>query len=160
MERRILLIAALALLPPAMRAAGDGPIDRATLAGLKEVGVVVDTLDPDLERQGVTRDLVLSRLLARVQNDHIAVNPAAAEFLGLRINAVRAGRGPYAVSVTLSLYQPVLLVRNRDVKTSTQTWEVESVLLADPKVLLTACYDTAENLADRFAAAWRSVNPE
>lgn len=158
MDRRILLVAAL-FLPLLARAAGDAPLDRATLRGLKGIGVVIDLLDPELEKAGITRDLLLNRLLVRLQNGGIKIDPAASEFVGLRITAVRGSRGPYALSMSLGLYQPVLLSRNHDVRTSTQTWEVESVLMADPKVLPTACAETADDLSDRFATAFHAVNP-
>ena len=158
MDRRILLMAAL-LIPAATRAAGDAPIDRATLRGLKGIGVVIDLVAPELERFGITREFAHSRLLARLQNDGIRVDPGANEFLGLRITAVRGDRGPYALSLTLGLYQQVVLSRDRQLRTSTQTWEVESVVLADPKVLTTACGETADELSDRFATAFRAVNP-
>jgi len=160
MDRRIFLVVVLLLLPPATRAAGDAPLDRATLRGLKGIGVVIDVLDPELQKLGITRDALITRLLARLQGDGITIDPGAAEFAGLRINAVRAGRGPFALSLAFGLYQPVLLSRDHDLRTSTQTWEVETVLMADPKMLLTACAETADELADRFAAAYRSVNPE
>jgi hypothetical protein len=160
MDRRILLTAALLLLPPAANAAGDAPLDRATLKGLKGVAVVVDAIDPELEKLGVTRDVMLARLLARLQSRHITIDPGATEFVGLRITAVRANRGPLALCLTLGLYQPVLLSRNHEMRTSTQTWEVESVLLADPKILVTACRESADELADRFAAAFLAINPE
>jgi hypothetical protein len=160
MDRKLLLIAALLVLPPSTRAAGDAPLDRATLRGLKGVGVVIDVIDPELEKLGITREMMLSRLLARLQNDGVPIDPGAAEFLGLRITAVRAGHGPFALSVTLGLYQPVLLSRNHEMRTSTQTWEVESVLMADAKILTTACGETADDLSDRFATAYRGANPE
>jgi len=159
MDRRILIVALL-LLPPATQAAGDAPLDRATLKGLKGVSVVVDLIDPQLEALGVTREVMLSRLLSRLQARHIVVDPNATEFVGLRITAVRAGHGPFAISLTLGVYQPVLLARNREMRTSTQTWDVESVLLADPKVLITACRESADELADHFAAAFLAINPE
>ena len=160
MGRRIFLAAALLFLPPATRAAGDAPLDRATLKGLKAIGAVIDTIDPELEKLGVTREAMLTAMLARLGSDHLTVDPAGAEFVGLRINAVRNGRGPFAVSLTLGLYQPVLLSRDRNVRTSTETWEVETILIADQKILLTACADSAGFLLDRFATAYRSVNPE
>jgi hypothetical protein len=160
MDRLILLFAALLVLSPSTRAAGDAPIDRATLKGLKAVGVVIDVIDPELEKAGVTREMMLSPLLARLQARHIAIDPNAKEFVGLRITAVRASRGPFSLSLTLGLYQPVVLSRDRQIRTSTQTWEVESVLLADTKVLLTACRESADDLAERFAAAFLAVNPE
>jgi len=159
MDRRILLTLVLLLLPRATRAAGDAPLDRATLRGLKGVAVVIDVLDPELQKLGITRDALITRLLGRLHSANIVIDPAATEFLGLRINSVRAGRGPFALSLSMGLYQPVLLSRNHDVRTSTQTWEVETVLMADPKMLLTACAETADDLADRFAAAFHAVNP-
>lgn len=159
MDRRLFLIVAL-LLPPVTSGAGDDPIDRATLRGLKAVGVVIDNIDPELEKQGVTKEMLRPRVSARLEDAHITVDPAATEFVGLRITSVRASRGPYALSLTLGLYQPVLLSRDHDLHTSTKTWEVESVVMADPKVLATACSDTADQLADRFAAAFHSVNPQ
>jgi hypothetical protein len=160
MDRRILLLTALLLLPTSTNAAGDQAIDRATLKGLKGVGVIIDVIDPEIEKLGVTREVVLTRMLTRLATDHINVNPAATEFLGLRMTAVRGGHGPFAVSLSLGLYQPVLLSRNHDLRTSTQTWEVETVLMADPKILITACSESAEDLIDRFAVAFRSANPE
>jgi hypothetical protein len=160
MDWRIRLLAAILLLPAGSHAAGDAPIDRATLKGLKGVAVVVDRIDPEMEKLGVTRDVMLARLLARLQARHIAIDPAAAEFVGLRITAVRASHGPLAISLTMGLYQPVLLSRDRAMRTSTQTWEVDSVLLADPKILITACRESADELADRFAAAFLAMNPE
>jgi hypothetical protein len=160
MDRRILLIFALLLLPPATRAAGDAPLDRATLRGLRGVGVVIDVLDPDLQKLGITRETMLTRLLVRLGGDGITINPGAAEFLGLRLTSAHGSRGPFAVSMTIGLYQPILLSRNHDLRTATQTWEVETVLMADPKVLVTACNESVDDLADRFAAAFHSVNPE
>jgi hypothetical protein len=160
MHWRILLPAALLLFPVATNAAGDAPLDRATLKGLTAIGVVVDTIDPELEKLGVTRDAILNRLLGRLSIHRIHVDPAAAEFLGLRITAVRAGHGPFAISMTMGLYQRVLLSRNKDLRTSTQTWEVDSVLLAEPKVLITACAESADDLLDRFSDAFKATNPE
>jgi len=151
---------ALLLAPPATRAAGDASLDRATLRGLSGVGVVVDVLPPELQNLGVTREALLNRLLARLQRDGISIDPAATEFVGLRLTSVHGSRGPFAVSMTIGLYQPILLSRNREVRTATQTWEVETVLMAEARILQTACGETADDLADRFAAAYHSVNPQ
>jgi hypothetical protein len=61
--------------------------------------------------------------------------------------------------MTVGLYQPVIISRNRELRTSTQTWEVESVLLADTKILSTACTESVDDLLDRFATAFHSTNP-
>ena len=160
MDRRIPLLATLLLLPPATRAAGDAPLDRATLKGLKAVSVVVDVIDPDLEKAGITREVMLTRMLARLGITRVPVDPGATEFVGLRLTAAHSGRGPFAVSMTVGLYQPVLISRNRELRTSTQTWEVEAVLLADSKMLNTACTESLDDLLDRFASAFHTTNPE
>jgi len=158
MDRKLLPLALLLLLPPVSRGAGDAALDRATLRGLKAVSVVVDVLDPEVQKLGVTRAALIDSMLAHLQKGGVRIDPTATEFVGLRLNAVRGGRGPYAVSLSLGLYQPVLLSRNKDVRTSTQTWEVETVLVADPKGLLAACSESAGELADGFAIAFRAVN--
>jgi len=160
MGRRILKLLVLLLLPACARSAGDAAIDRSTLRGLHGVAVVIDVLDPGIEKLGVTRHALVAQLLTRLQAGGITIDPGAREFLGLRINTVRGSRGPFALALSLGLYQPVLLSRDHDLHTSTQTWEVESVLMAGPKELLTACSETAEELADRFSAAYHSVNPK
>ena len=64
------------------------------------------------------------------------------------------------MSITIGLYQPVVLVRDAKVRTATQTWEVETILMADPKQLFRASMESVDELADRFVAAFRSVNPK
>ena len=143
----------------AANAAGDQPLDRATLSGLKAVAIVIDQLDPELVRQGLTPEALRSRIENRLRDSAIPLDKAAGEFVGLRVIQVRGGRGPYALCLSVGLYQPVQLVRDRNVKTATQTWEVETVLMAEPKLLKEASLTSIDELADRLAAAWRSVNP-
>ena len=160
MDRKLLLLATLLLLPPATRAAGDAALDRATLRGITSVGVVIDNIDPEIEKLGVTRNLLLPLISQRLEQNHINMDKAANEFLGLRITGVRNTRGPWAVALSVGLYQPVLLSRNHDIHTSTQTWEVESVLMADPKGLADACSETAGDLVNHFAQIFKTVNPQ
>src|SRR5215467_6268218 len=108
--------------------AGDGELDRATLRGLKAVNVVIDYVDPQLPKEGVAAPALQDRIESRLRDAHIEVNESATEFIGLQISAVRGNRGPYALSFTIGLYQPVLTVRDRNLKTTTKTWEVETIL--------------------------------
>jgi hypothetical protein len=160
MNWRIIPVALLLLLPFLTNGAGDAPLDRATLHGLKAVNIVIDQLDPALEELGVTADALETHLLARLAAAQIPVDRTAAEFIGFRITSVRGNRGPFALSLTIGLYQPVLLSRDHEVRTATQTWEVESILMADPKQVPAASFETADQLADRFAAAYKLANPE
>jgi hypothetical protein len=158
MGRRILFLAAILAMPAIAPAAGDAAIDRATLRGLGALNVVVDKLDAQLQSAGVTADAVRARLEDRLHAANIAVDASKSEFLAVRMTGVRAAHGPFAVAVTLGAYQPVALGRDAKIRTATQTWEVETVLLADQKQLYRAAMDSIDELAAGFVTAYRSVN--
>src|SRR5689334_13612086 len=155
-----LLLAALLAAPSISEGAGDGAIDRATLRGLKEVNVVLDPLAADLLKAGLTAIDLQTRLQGRLKEAGITVNETAPEFLGLRVLAARDKRGPFAVAFNLGLYQPVMLVRDHNLRSATSTWEVENVVMADPKILHQAAVETVDDLAAHFIAAYRSANPQ
>jgi hypothetical protein len=157
MVSKLLVLAVLAI-PAVTSAAGDAVLDRATLRGLKAVGVVIDQIDPRLPKEGVTGNVLQQRLVDRLSAAGITVTPDAQEFVGIQVSAVRGNRGPYAVSITIGLYQPVILARDSKIRTSTKTWEVETILMAEPKAMVEAAMDSVDDLAARFAAAWKSVN--
>jgi hypothetical protein len=98
------------------------------------------------------------RLEEGLRNADIPIDTTAKTFLALRLRSVRAARGPLAIAITISLYQPVTLVRDPTVKTATATWEVDTVILADTKQVYRACMDLADELTGRFVTAYRSVN--
>ena len=159
MGRKSLLVPLLFLVPAATGGANDAPLDRATLRGLKSVGVVMDQLDPDLQKAGLTQTDLQSHLEAKLTEAAVPVDPAASDFVGLRLTSVRGARGPFAVSLSVGVYQPVELVRDKSLRTSTATWEVETILMAEPKILRQAMFESIDELAGRLATAWRSANP-
>jgi hypothetical protein len=152
---RLLLVMATAA---ALQAAGDSTLDRATLRGIGAVNVIVDPVDAQVVAEGVTRESLRARLEERLRSAGVPVDTRRPEFVAIRLTPVRAARGPFAVAMTISLYQPVQLARDPKVRTATQTWEVETVLLADPKLLYRACQESIDDLANRFAEAYRSAN--
>jgi hypothetical protein len=159
-----LALLAAAALP--LCGAGDAALDRATLRGIAAVNLVIDPVAEDLNKEGATADALLTRLEDKLREAGIKVDKNASEFVALRLTSVHGTRGrfnvgnpPYAVAATIGLYQPVMLVRDRNVKTATQTWEVETITLADAKQVYRASMDSVDELAGRFVTAWRSVNP-
>ena len=160
MSRGMLLVLAIFAAPHISEAAGNSALDRATLKGLTAVNVVVDELDPQLATAGVTAGAVRSRLEDKLRAADIVVDTSKTDFVAVRVTAVRQARGPFAVAVTLGAYQPVVLARDKNLKTATQTWEVETVLLADQKQLYRGAMDSIDELAASFVAAYRSVNPK
>jgi hypothetical protein len=160
MRARFLLLAAILGFPALAPAAGDTPLDRSTLRGLAAVNVVVDKLDAQLQSAGITADAVRARIEDKLRAANIPIDTTRPEFVAVRMNGVRANRGPFAVAVTLGAYQPVTLSRDPKVRTATQTWEAQTVLLAEPKQLYRAAMDTIDELAAGFVTAYRSVNPK
>jgi hypothetical protein len=160
MGRRVLLLAAILGIPALAPGAGDAALDRATLRGLTAVNVVVDKLDPQLQGAGISADAVRARLEDRLRAANIAIDPKRPEFVAVKMTGVRANRGPFAVAVTLGAYQPVTLARDAKIRTATETWEVQTVLLADSKQLYRAAMDSIDELAAGFVTAYRSVNPK
>ena len=148
------------LLSLGMLGAGDGALDRATLRGVKSLNVVIDRLDPELEKAGITQDALRARITDRLSMAGIAIDPAALEFVGLRIDSFLARKGPDSLCFSLAFYQPVLLVRDQKVRTASPTWEVSTILMVAPKPLAQSAISAADQLADQFVSAFRSVNPK
>ena len=153
-------LAALLTLPLLCFAAGDGPLDRATLRGVKAVAVVVDPLEQALERDGLSASELRGRIEDRLQSAGITINRDAREFLGLRLLSVRAKGMPVAVNVGLALYQPVLLARDNEVRTATETWEVGTVLMSPVKLLRDSMRASLDELVDQFIKAYKAANKE
>ncbi len=152
--RAILLLLFTGLLT----AAGDSPLERATLKGLKAVNIVIDPLDAELQSEALSGDKLRAQVQQRLQAAGIAVDPQAVEFLGLRITAAQAKRTPVALCVDLNVYQPVILARDKNVKTATETWGAHSVLLAPPRQVSDSSAETVDQLVQQFVAAYRSAN--
>jgi len=150
-----LLVLTMLALPVA---AGDAPLDRATLRGLNGIGVVIDNLDPEFARIGLTADALAARIQQRLDHAGIPVKNGAPEFLGLRMIQAHDRKGPYGLCIWAGVYQQALLGRDRNIKTAAPTWDVETVIVADGKVVQDAAMSSVDELVDRFAAAWRSVN--
>lgn len=156
--KRFVFLAAFLAGATLATAAGDAAIDRATLKGLTAVNVIVDKLDAQIEAAGVTRAAVRARIEEKLREANITVDSSKSEFVAVKMTGVRANRGPVALAVTLGAYQPVTLSRDRNVRTATQTWEIETILLADPKQLYRATMDAVDELAAGFVTAFRSAN--
>ena len=159
MHRTILLVALISVLGAGLRA-GDATLDRATLRGLKAFNIVIDPLDPQLEKAGLSADSLRSRIDTRLRHAGIQLDNNAIEFVGLRIDSMFTKKGPNGLCFSLAFYQPVALARDQKIRTATQTWDVHSMLLVPPKMMVQAAQDAVDQLADQFVNAYRSVNPQ
>jgi len=150
----------LLVLPAGLAVGGDSALDRATLRGLKGINIVVDPLDPELLRDGLSPTALRIRMEDRLRNAGIPIDSNATEFLGLHIVAVHARRMPVGMCLALALYQPVVLSRDNKIRTATGTWNVETVMMSGEKVVQPSANSSLEELVDEFIRAWQSVNPK
>jgi hypothetical protein len=155
---RIGWLSASILVAAAAHAAGDAPLDRATLRGITDVAVIIDKMDDDLVQQGLSPGTLQTRVEEKLRQADVPVTAGGPTFVGIRFVQAHDKRGPYAVCISVGVYQQVALSRDPKIKTSTQTWEAETVMMADPKVLYRVALDSLDELLTRFAEAWKSVN--
>jgi hypothetical protein len=147
-------------------AASDTEMDRATLRGIKAVKVIVDPTPPEIEREGLDRDHLRSRIEQKLRDAGITLDGDAAEFVGLNITSVRGVKttvfslkgGPLSLMIGLGVYQVVTLNRDKTAKTVAETWSQQRVMSAAPKAVAEAVSSAVDELADDFVKAYRSVN--
>jgi len=151
---------ALLMIPAGLGVAGDSPLERATLRGLKGISIVVDPLDQQLVQGGLSATAFRIRIEDRLREADIPIDSNAHEFLGLHVVSVRAKRMPVSMCLALAFYQPVVLSRDSTIRTATSTWNVETVLMSGEKVLQGSANASLEELVDEFIRAWRAVNPK
>jgi hypothetical protein len=140
----------------------DSAMDRATLRGLQAVKVIIDPPSPELEHDGVDRELLRVGVVQKLQNAGIKIDNEAVEFLGVDISSgARAGRkGPTPVVVGVGVYQVVAIARDKTTKTVAETWGDQRVMALPSKGLDREVSNTVDDLVDQFVRAYRSVNPQ
>jgi hypothetical protein len=143
-------------------------MDRATLRGLKAVKVVVDRPPAEMERAGFDRDHLRAIIEQKLRDAGIKIDNDAIEFLGLGIAMAQGGRkvplafgkAPVSLTLSLDLYQVIVLSRDPTIKTVAETWGQEKVIQATAKSLDQVLPGAVDELAGQFVTAFRSVNPQ
>jgi hypothetical protein len=154
------LFAACLSIPGLICAAGDTAIDRATLRGLKAIHVVIDPIHPELEQHGVTARMLQTRIEQHLKMAGIPTDSSALEFLAFKVIPAREKKGPYCVSITLSVYQPVVLARDGKIRTATDTWQVATLWVLQEKALYESVASAVDQLTGRFVEVYQAENPQ
>lgn len=154
----ILLSAPPALSVPAQ--ADDHALTRATLKGVPAVQVLVEEIEPDAEKDGLTRDQVLTDVGMRLRKAGITVVPSAKEYLYVNVNTYKSGTDLYAFAISVEFKQGVRLIRDSKVVTFAPTWSVGSVGTVGPKNLQRIVRANVANHVDEFISAYLEQNPK
>jgi hypothetical protein len=137
----------------------DAPQARATLKGITAIKVVVESLGPDVEKDGLTSEQVRAEVEQRLGQAGITVDPSAAEYLYVKISTVKPPSGFYAYSLHIEFRQPVSLLRDSSVVAYAITWDagrIGTVGAANLRNLRNSVAGTV----DEFITAYREQNPK
>jgi hypothetical protein len=137
---------------------------RASLAGIRGIGVVVEDLAPDAVQEGFTAQLVQAdveqKLRAagiKVLNEEELVKASGMPYLYINIFTFKDDE-LYAYHITLELRQMVSLARKPGIKLSASTWKARAGgTVGIRKVVELRAF--VKDAADQFIGVWKAANP-
>lgn len=156
-----LLSTSLAITVPALGAADD-PDSRATLRGIKAIRVLVESMRPDAERDGLRKAQLQSEVKLRLQKAGITVTPSAAAFLYVSVNTAKKtilGMPYYAFNIDVQVAQQVSLNRDPNIVNLAATWGVGYIGTVGAQKLGDVRASVAD-LVDKFIKAYLEQNPK
>ncbi len=149
-------------------ALADDPAERATLAGLAGVRVVVDDVEDDVEDEGLTQSALQRDVELKLQQAGIRVLTEAEwraapgkPTLELEINTLKPQTKTYLFSITLDLAQEVRLERDTNLSSHASTWSATPRLGAALAAHLPrAVRRHVQEMVDQFVNAYLAANPK
>ena len=162
-------ILALLLFPFSLTGwADDSEVSRATLAGLQGVSVIVEKLQPNLQKYAAKFDLNSEVIRRDVEqqlreggirvvegNDWLAL--PGRPVLAVNVNTHETEKYWYAYDIKLELRQLAVLEANPKIKTLAATWSISATGLANIGNLHLIRQD-AQALVRRFVQAYKVAN--
>lgn len=135
--------------------------DRKVLRGLNRLHVAVERLEPEIERDGLYDNLLVSDAEMKLKMAGIEVlskeeciENSCGPTLYLRVNALRRKLG-YIYRVELFLVEPVVLIRNK-IERDAKVLEIPAEWGMGRR--LTDIREKANDAVDRFISAWVAAN--
>jgi hypothetical protein len=139
--------------------AEDKEVTRLTLRGIKGVYVVIESIEPEIENLGLTQAQIRADVEAKLREANITVEPdfqrgLAAVYLYVQVlRPEKINRLFYSIS--LSLLQNVILERDPNAKTNTDTWLVRVLGMSSGTE---AIRSDIRSLLDQFIEDYRKAN--
>jgi len=139
--------------------AEDKEITRLTLRGIKEVYVVIEAIEPEIEQLGLSQTQVRSDVEAKLRGANIAIAPGyqrGVPAVYLYVQVLRPEKiDRLFYSISLSVLQNVILERDQNVKTNTDTWLMRVLGMSSGTE---AIRSDIRALLDQFIEDYRQVN--
>jgi hypothetical protein len=139
--------------------AEDKEITRLTLRGIKEVNVVIESIEPEIQNLGLTQAQMQADVEAKLREANITVAPQIERgrpALYLYVQVIRPEKiNRLFYSISLSLLQNVVLERDPEVKTNTDTWVARILGMSSGTE---AIRSDVRSLLDQFTEDYRKAN--
>lgn len=141
------------------------PTGRETLRGLPGVEVLVEDLERDVERDGLTRRMIVSDVEERLRTGGVAVytsqraNPSDAKaYLYVLVNSVKVPRqAQYAIDIQVHLRQTLRSLVTPSNIVNAMTWDQTDVMVVGTADL-SRVRETIRRYVDQFVRDWTSVH--
>jgi hypothetical protein len=164
----IILFSALTLTLACPVSAINGLSNRATLRGIKGVGVLVEKLSPEVEQQGLRRNELQKAVESKLQRAGIKVLTKTGSlaapgepylYININVNIAKTESDIYPYSIDLLFTQKVSLVRDPKSTTYAVTWSTSGVG-SITKRFVDRLQESVENMVDIFIRAYLAENPK
>ena len=143
---------------PPLLASDDFAIS--TLRGINAIHVIVEGINPDAVKDGLSIDQLKTDAELRLRKAGIVVSDTSSPYVYVRVTLVKAvGSNQYAYDCHVSLEQ-IITVKANQVVTMAATWSRGTVGLAGSQRMTRVVRDEVSDLVDEFANAFLSVNPK
>ena len=151
--------------------AGDTPIERATLRGIKEALVIIEFLDPVFARSWLTENQIQTdmapkfrvagiKLLTEEEYFEKAITETTplAPIISVALSARKFNKR-YVVHIYFQVLQRVFLVREPSLNVPAVTWWIDRMGIVSPKGMRSVG-NAVKDCVDEFINAYLSVNPK
>jgi len=151
-----------------LRAPSEGDeLERLTLRDLNAVGVLVELLPPNLEKEGVTWEQVRRDVESRLRGAGIKLltlqettRTPGHPYVYVEVTGKKSPSKFHAVQIRVSLKQGVLLKRVASVEAIAETWSESLLAATEVASVRKVVQEGLKDLVDRFIRDYRAVNPK
>lgn len=145
----------------------DGKSNRATLRGLRGVGVLVEKISPEVEKEGLNWDQLQVAVESRLHKAGIEILTKEESvktpgepylYININVNIAKTEADIYPYSIDLLFIQKVSLQRDPRLMSYAVTWSTGGVGSIG-KPILNQLRESVNDMVDVFIKAYLSENP-
>ena len=164
----ILVVMILVILFVVPSWAVDGKSNRATLRGLKGIGVLVEQLPPEVENGGLSKNQLQKDVEAKLRaagikvltKEECAKTPGEPNlYINVNVNIAKTESDIYPYSLDLLFIQKVSLLRDQKITSYGVTWSTAGVG-SITKTMVSQLRESVGEILDIFIKAYRAENPK